>query len=365
MVKVWRVGGVILGVSVLGLFSPVGAEVGGTVDCIADKGNLVGGWIDDGEDLVLTTVNCDLIYRRSRTGESSGPFPLSPGEVITISSGESADVRNRAEAYGAFAESWPVFPATRPTGSFLGTAVLTAGEAPSEFTLGPGVDDIVELGGRPECALDAYGPTSVYTSIDIEIFTRGTYTFRNTTTDPLGNYEVLGARHPLEDPLLAIYSTFDPADPDEGLIACQDDLSSLFGYDVLDNYIAERLSDGTFMEGHRPYLTVDLAPGKYTLMYTVHEAISAEDWMTGGDGWFTPGPASGTIEMWGPADSICLSDDTACVEEQANAANPSTTVPVEIPSTGSSSGTPLWVALMAVLVGGGLVVASRRSVRRA
>lgn len=124
----------------------------------------------------------------------------------------------------------------------------------------------------------------------------------------------------------------------------------------------ERLADGTMMEGHRPYFFVNNLPaGTYTLLYSTYERVSLDDWLSGDDGDFEPGAATGTFEMWGPEGSICLSDDAACIEEQASTNIPPTE---EIPATGSTSTTTLWMGLMALVIGGGLVTVTRRSVRR-
>ena len=335
------------------------------IDCVIDTAQYRYEVIEAVDNLLVTPSNCGSVTLWDVSGTIVRDGALAPAEIVTMPAGSYAEFRDSSALLDpVYVDAIGIFPEHTPSGELLLTADATIDAEPMVFDAGADTGDGDHaLAGKQACLLGVYdGSEHVYGTIEITIARSGKYTFRNTTTSPLGGYES-DTYHPIEDPFMALYSSFDPTSPDEGVVGCNDDLNDRFGYG--SNWFYERTGSGVLMEGHRPYFWATLEPGTYTLLYTTYEPISLENWLSGNDGEYEIGAATGTFEMWGPADSICLSDDTACVEEQANAANPSTTVPVEIPSTGSSSGTSLWVALMAVLVGGGLVVASRRSVRRA
>lgn len=317
-------------------------------------------WTDSDSNLVVTVTNCTAVTVYDIDGNTTGPVAINNPDTVSIPAGGYAGFADSGTVTGFGVYTDIVFPEHTPSGQKLLTADATIDAEPLVFDAGAdtgGRDHA--LAGSQKCLLGVYnGSEHVYGIIEITISVAGKYTFRNTTTDPIGSYEG-DTYHPIEDPFMALYSSFDPANPDDGVVGCSDDLDDRFSYDSLNVGLAELTGDGVFMEGHRPYFTARLEPGTYTLLYTTYEPISLADWLSGSPRDFAPGAASGTFEMWGPADSICLSSDTSCVEEQANANNPG-----EIPATGSSSTTTLWVGVMALLLGGGLVTASRRSTRR-
>ena len=332
---------------------------------MADDGVYDSVWTDSGSNLVVTVTNCTAVTVYDMNDNTGGPVALSNPDTVSIPAGGYAEFADSGTLTGFTIYSDLVLPEHTPSGQLLLTEDATIDAEPLVFDAGADTDGGDHaLAGNPQCYLGVYsGSEHVYGTIEITIAKAGKYTFRNVTTDPVGGYEG-DTYHPIEDPFFALYSSFDPANPDDGVVGCNDDLNDRFGYGALFADIAEITGAGVFMDGHRPYFSARLEPGTYTLLYTTYEPISLANWLSGNEGEYAVGAATGTFEMWGPADSICLSSDTACVEEQAAANNP-TTVPAEIPATGSSSGTSLWVALMAVVLGAGLVMASRRSVRRA
>ena len=341
--------------------SPAAAEdVALTVDCDIASDIFPFEWVAEGSSLVITPNECDFIVRYDEFVAELAPVAV--GATETLAAGESA--RLYGVGGNAYVSTGIVFPEHTPSGQLLLTQDVVIRANPPMLAAGtPGGDNHL-LGGDDLCELDVDDDVAErpYGTVEIVISKAGKYTFRNITTDPVGSYEDRAGsdENPINDPFLALYLDFDPSQIDDGVIGCSDDLDDRFDYDSVYSDLGELTGSGVFMEGHRPYFTARLEPGTYTLVFTMYDAVSAAKWASGDGGAWEPGRVTGTFEMWGPADSICLSDDAACVEEQANANNP-----IEIPSTGSSSVTTLWVGLMAVLVGGGLVIVSRRSVRRA
>ncbi len=336
---------------IIGGFDTVAAaDIPLAVDCIESADTVIRVFIDFGDQLVITPTNCD--GAQIRNAADIDTFDGVPGATVIGEPGGEVDL-NATGMDEVQVDIFAVYPATVPAGELLLTADAVIAADPLVFDVGDGDEGEHQLGGDPLCDLiQLPGPDAdhVYGTVEITISQAGAYTFRNTTTDPLGKFEG-GLEHPMQDPFLVLYSAFDPANPDDGIVGCNDDLNDLFDYGVLydDGRVAENMDDGSLMEGHRPYFTADLEPGVYTLVLTTWHAVTYEMW-TSGD----TSAATATFEMWGPADSMCLSSDSACVESQ----NPA------LPATGSSTRTSALLATMALLVGGGLVLGGRRRVRQ-
>ena len=214
------------------------------------------------------------------------------------------------------AEVWfgtfnPAYPETVPAGQLLTTQVFDLPLGAPVMDVGgdnSGGDGDHWLGGIPTCALLAGDPgepsSHVYSTIEVEVLIGGTYTFRGIGSTPPGSYvSSLTESNELEDPFLALYSSFDPASPDDGIIGCNDDLNDLFGYD--DAEMGEQLPGGVLMEGHQPYFTAALEPGRYTLVLTTYFTVTSGEWAQ-------QGPGDVTFEMWGPECGLDISDDPAC-----------------------------------------------------
>ncbi|CAB5005942.1 MAG: hypothetical protein F2868_12625 [Actinobacteria bacterium] len=59
----------------------------------------------------------------------------------------------------------------------------------------------------------------VYGALAVTIDQAGTFTFRAVESDPVSRaVDPLAAFAPVLDPMLALYSTFDPAIPDNGVV---------------------------------------------------------------------------------------------------------------------------------------------------
>ncbi len=59
----------------------------------------------------------------------------------------------------------------------------------------------------------------------------GTFTFRAVESDPVSSaVDPYAAFGPVMDPMMALYSSFDPAHPDDGVLGCNDDIATIFTY---------------------------------------------------------------------------------------------------------------------------------------
>lgn len=143
------------------------------------------------------------------------------------------------------------------------------------------VYDCIEEGAKP------------YTTQDFTVLTAGTYTFRVNGYTPYegGLYyddspagggtppNPWGTANPFSDPVLVLYSAFDPANTDAGFIDCNDDS------DAIDTLVDEEFdynggahdSQNRFLDEYLSELIVDLEPGTYTLVTIPYDGNDAPD----------------------------------------------------------------------------------------
>lgn len=264
-----------------------------------------------GDTITLNLTGFDAVYDY----DSDTSSPVNPaGETIVLAAGEEVVFYDDgADTCSQEFYAW-VFEAgseTVPSGSHLFTQTITIPLGAGEITVTETADDEHTLGGRAECDLstEVHG-IHVYGTLDITVTTAGTYTFRGMFSTPAGGYVPINAFDPIEDPFLAVYSVFDPASPDAGVVGCNDDAN-----DVNDENDAEYLADGTIIDGHQPWFSAALAPGTYTLVLMTWEDLSAENLADGyapySDEDFVSGPKSTTFELWGPEGGLALGHQLA------------------------------------------------------
>lgn len=232
--------------------------------------------------------------------------------TLTLSGGVSLEVTDLITADivwdGTFNK---VFPETVPSGQLLLTETLDLPLDAPEMNVGPPnapdeSDDEHLLGGLEDCDLET-GDTGlhIYDTLEVRVLESGEYTFRGVGTDPLSDYlSSLNPDSPIGDPFLALYSTFDPANPDDNVIGCNDDLNDF--YEDYGDEMAEQLPNDVLMEGHQPIFSANLEPGVYTVVLTLYDEVENPDW------WTERGPGSVTFEMWGPEGGLCKASDPAC-----------------------------------------------------
>jgi hypothetical protein len=261
---------------------------------------------DAGDTVTFQTTDFDTLWDWNTYEDVRTLDPA--GDTVVLSVGDSVQFYNTDSSCDA---SFDVEVATYsaehvPDGQLLFTRGFTLPLGSNELTVTDNTDgDGHNLAGNPDCNLstDVNGQ-HVYSTLDITITTAGTYTFRGLFSDPTGSYyPPLQAYDPMEDPFLAVYSSFDPAAPDEGVLGCNDDLNDLFGYD--NGNVAELLtsSGDIVMEGHQPYFTAAFEPGHYTLVLMTWEDMSTTDFDNGWSAWsglpFVIGAKTTTFQLWG------------------------------------------------------------------
>ncbi|MBA4248674.1 MAG: hypothetical protein C0444_10330 [Microbacterium sp.] len=267
-------------------------------------------------------------------------------------------VESGAADAGVFrVEVEPAVPVANPPGSLLQTFVI---EVPATALPSMPVTDellfIPPVDGRPQlgsggCGIDT-GPHIVATTT-VVIERSGTYTFRVSDVSP--TVQDIDETQPfryLGDPFLALYSTFDPDNAQQGLVACDDD-SDL---DVRTDYYIT--GSGTMMTDRFPQFRVDLQPGTYTLVLTGYGSATGFSSTAGPVDAASEGNDGSEPEKGGFGSVAFGVDETGTVELWSTSG--------ELAATGPSpvSGGMLAVGL-ALMTLGGLVFATRRLWSRA
>ncbi|MEN9621335.1 MAG: hypothetical protein RL499_1528 [Actinomycetota bacterium] len=212
-----------------------------------------------------------------------------------------------------------------------------------------------------------------YLAQDFTVLTTGTYTFRFSGYTPFesglaGNGSTgegeegnpWGTASPWVDPVLVLYSSFDPTDTEAGFIECQDDSEAIREVvdAELDGHGAARDASNRYLDNYFSELVITITPGVYTLVTLPYDnpelslgsaskpdALSPAYALADID---TTGSVSTTTQYWGPDRGLVLG--------------------AQLAATGASDSTAAGLAAAAgllVLGGVGLVVARhRRTARR-
>ena len=314
-----------------------------------------------GDSIEITFTNCDqygYIYDDSGSGNASttaGAITDTTSQYFdTVTVDGEADLRmyDAGDYYFADLNVRLPYNMADPEGVQLADSLqVIDADSPATTTYGTqeeiDADNEIGIGGDTEhCGI--LPGEHVYATQEVTVHEAGDYTVRVTGVDP-GSYYLNRLdfeRNPLRDPMVAIYSAFDPSDPNDGNVSCNDDLNDLVidSYDFGDNDF-NLTEQGDFLEGHFSYLTATLEPGVYTFVFTTWDAISGDEWVAGSDGNDNWTPSEGTIyfDIWGPEGGLELGDTLA--------------------ATGVDPSFGLWTGLALVGTGVAITAARRRAVR--
>jgi hypothetical protein len=218
----------------------------------------------------------------------------------------------------------------------------------------------VFMGGDEDCQVEP-GP-HVYTTLDFTVTTAGTFDFRAIAVDPIDedlNWGV--SKYPSSDPFIAVYSAFDPANPETGLVGCNDDADES-GISFLDDMWYDAVNDTTYeglvypsghlVEDQWPWFRTELPLGEYTVVYFPFAEAGTEDFDNGqfattslfnSDVSWDPIAQTVTYEMWGPEGGLELGHTLA--------------------DTGVNPAFALWSGLALAGTGIAITVARRRGQR--
>jgi hypothetical protein len=325
-----------------------------TVDCATDvyQGTV---WITAGQTVTVDQTNCGFahLYTGSTDPALSGEDDDVPSATFTVPSGTDITLAQSSNASYDQTNEFMVEtadPLADPaSGNLLFTQDATIPLNPRSFTVPgdvPATQDVPAqhaLDGNQDCLM--VGGDHVYSTIDVTVSTAGSFTFRVVGTDPLSSYtDPTAANYAINDPLLAVYKDYDPANPDAGVVGCNDDYDNTGESNSYTGAGAASLPDGSIVEGHFPAFSADLTPGHYTLVLTTWDNISVNDWDNGIGNpavdladW-TPRPQTATFQLWGPAGALEV-DAVPVITSAAPDASLTTGTPYTTTVTASGGGT--------------------------
>ncbi len=268
-------------------------------------------YVVPGDTVTFSLTGFDTVYDYDASADIASLDPS--GDSYEVSSGQSLSFYNNVAPCADYMDVYvtDAVAETAPSGQRLFTQTITIPEGTTnELALTDNDPDLGNsehlLNGLDTCRLstEIHG-LHVYSTLDVTVLKSGTYTFRGLITDPLGYYVGLNPYDPIGDSFLAVYSDFNPAAPDSGVVGCNDDLN-----DLGDENDAEFTSENVIIEGHEPRFEAELAPGHYTLVLMTWEDLSADNFANGYGPWqdadFTVGAKSNTFELWGPEGGLAL-----------------------------------------------------------
>jgi hypothetical protein len=185
-----------------------------------------------------------------------------------------------------------------PVGTLRQSGDITIAATPTlEFTLTDNTGgDGHYLGDDENCALTE--GAHAYATGTLTVDRSGTYSIRVVNTNPLTDSTAgWGADIPMSDPFLAVYSSFDPANPDANVVGCNDDGEYNKG-DEPGDYPTQgaTLSPKYLINGLYPWFSSKLAAGSYTYVLSTYSQYGISNWEGGAQ--------AATIEVWGLDDTL-------------------------------------------------------------
>ncbi len=232
-------------------------------------------------------------------GSSGGTtYPGSVPSTFTVSGNTMLRINKNATAFGLNIPVVVVPDVADPVGTLRQSGDITIAATPTlEMTLADNTGDGGHnLGGNENCALNV--GAHAYTTGTLTVDRSGQYSIRVVNTNPLTDSTAgWGADLPMNDPFLAVYSSFDPANPDANIVGCNDDGDNNHGDDPAD-YPTQgaTLSPKYLINGLYPWFSTKLAAGSYTYVLTTYSQYGIANWEGGAQ--------AATVEVWGLDDAL-------------------------------------------------------------
>lgn len=352
-----------------------------TVDCVLGETGEDDHLIAPGDVLSVTFTNCDGldIEDEDDTGnatlpdntvvDDSGTQTVSGNSfVVTVVGAADLEVDGDEDVDVSVAGT-----SDNPNSTLLETEEVTLGLSASETMIreamigdpvGEDGDGNVLMGGDPNCQVEP--GLHVYETLEFRVTENGEYDFRAVAVSPIDEDLNWGTdKYPSSDPFLALYSGFDPSDPEVNIVGCNDDSddTGIAAIDDVwlgsgDSYDALVTESGDMIDDQWPWFRTVLEPGSYTLVYMPYSTMGTDDFALGQFGptsshnptdnpelrW-DPIEQVVTYEIWGPEGGITLGSE-------------------ELAATGGvEPAFALWAGLGVISVGVAMAVARRRELR--
>lgn len=348
-----------------------------SVDCVIGETGEDDHVIAPGDVLTVTFTNCNgsSIADGGSTGnatmpdstviDSSGTQTISSNSfVVTVDGAADLVVDGSAPDVDVYLSG----TIDDPNSTLLETEEimleLTASETMirEEMIGDPVADDgsgDIYMGGNSECQVEP--GLHVYETLDFQVSESGEYDFRAIAVSPIDEDLNWGVdKYPSSDPFLAVYEGFDPNDPEDNIVGCNDDGDDT-GIAAIDNewddgagYTFEALAteSDVLLDDQWPWFRAVLEPGSYSLVYMPFSTMGTDDFALGQFGatssstiTWDPIENSVTFEMWGPAGAITLGSEPLAA------------------TGGVEPAFALWAGLGVVGIGVAMTVARRREIR--
>ena len=222
-------------------------------------------------------------------------------------------------------------------------------------------EEPISIGGISGCNL--MPGEHVYASQSFTVSTAGDYTFRVTGIDPVSRWLTdpftLGDDLGLEDPMVALYSTFNTLDPTSDILGCNDDIAA---FDIGDEEFVDNLyfetDQGDYIHRLFSSFSTTLDPGDYMLVFTTFDVNSTEDW-----GANNPAGSTVHFDVWGPSGGLTLTDEDPISEEPSNNNGSRSVSGPALAFTGVDLTAGLGTASLLIGTGVAIVIARRRRER--
>ena len=310
--------GMAQGATIAGLTGTVAANLDTTVtvncsafdqdvssdDVLAAEGAIitfnVTGTCDTGMTIYSDDADGGITVAGTFTAASSGGTTI-PGAVPATFTVQGTTNLRFDKASSEFGLDVPVVVVPNvadPVGTLRQSGDITIAATPTvEMTLADNTGSGGHyLGGDENCALSI--GAHAYTTGTLTVDRSGAYSIRVVNTNPMTDSTTAwGADLPMSDPFLAVYSSFDPANPDANVVGCIDDGEYNKG-DATGDYPTQgaTLSPKYLINGLYPWFSSKLAAGTYTYVLTTYSTYGIADW--------TGGAQAATVEVWGLDDAL-------------------------------------------------------------
>lgn len=346
-----------------------------TVDCDLGETGEDNHVISPTDVLTITVLNCEDVeakdYDNNAQAVLDGVTTLTSTAVVLTQATHEVVVTGSQDymianlAFGDIdVDLYKASTAWTPSSTLLATRALTLElGAPDTMirenaidTPGDDGEGDIYLGGVQNCDLEP--GQHVYSTLEFEILTSGEYEFVATDVSPTDEDIIWGEQqYPSSDPFLALYREFDPANPESGVVMCNDDGDESANSNVNDSwydseegetYRGLELYNGNIIDNQFPWMSVALEAGRYTLVYLPFSAMSSVDFSAGhyadhpnSETTWSPIAQSVTYDMWGPSGGISFEPQLA--------------------KTGVNSALGVWVGLGLLVVGATLAFTRRNN----
>lgn len=310
-----------------------GTAANATVTTIAIDCNVPlqgGNYFSSGNDLNFTTTNCSGVYQDGSPVSSLTSFTIPFSSLNVYDSNRNFVDLEFFDSNGRIARL-KLYKAVNDVTS-LNNLTLSSSETITIPAASPQRFDYQYVNGfAGGCSLTQ--GSHPYQTVTITTTNPGDFTFRISSTSPNTDSNSLALlpsssqQPPISDTWMAVYSSFDPANPEQGFLGCNEDSGQVGNY----------LSNGTVLSSLWPQFDVtNLAAGSYTLVLTTYGAPTPSNWSIKTNGV----DQTATMQLWGPSGAISAVSNPSATTTNSNSNNSNNSSSNNSNSNNTSSSNP-------------------------